>query len=87
MNGKLMNIFRHYCRLKSFLCRRRARLLALEMTVKRLNHLGINACVVGAVNEPIGPKDILVVGSGSGESIFPKHITACAKRYDAKLFI
>ncbi|EBS3046506.1 3-hexulose-6-phosphate isomerase [Salmonella enterica subsp. enterica serovar Tchad] len=61
-------------------------LLALEMTVKRLNHLGINACVVGAVNEPpIGPKDILVVGSGSGESIFPKHITACAKRYDAKI--
>lgn len=28
-------------------------LLALEMTVKRLNHLGINACVVGAVNDPL----------------------------------
>lgn len=61
-------------------------LLALEMTVKRLNHLGINAGVVGAVNEPpIGPGDLLVVGSGSGESIFPKHITACAKRFDAKI--
>ncbi|NDO83773.1 3-hexulose-6-phosphate isomerase [Citrobacter sp. NCU1] len=61
-------------------------LLALEMTVKRLNHLGINACVVGAVNEPpIGPRDVLVVGSGSGESIYPKHIAVCAKRYNAKI--
>ncbi|MFK3707828.1 6-phospho-3-hexuloisomerase [Raoultella sp. BIGb0138] len=58
--------------------------LALETTVKRLNHIGITACEVGAINEPpIAPGDVLVVGSGSGESIFPKHIAQCAKRYGA----
>lgn len=61
-------------------------MLALETSVKRLNHAGINACVVGAVNEPpIGKNDVLVVGSGSGESIIPKHIATCAKKYDAKV--
>lgn len=61
-------------------------MLALETAVKRLNHLGINACVVGAVNEPpIGASDVLVVGSGSGESLFPKHIAACAKGFGATL--
>lgn len=58
--------------------------LALETTVKRLNHIGVSACEVGAINEPpIKPGDVLVVGSGSGESIFPKHIALCAKRYGA----
>ncbi|QWA09278.1 SIS domain-containing protein [Sodalis ligni] len=61
-------------------------LLALETAVKRLNHVGIKACVVGDINEPpIGPRDVLVVGSGSGESIFPKHIAGCAKKYGATL--
>ncbi len=61
-------------------------MLALETTVKRLNHVGVNACVVGAVNEPpIGQNDVLVVGSGSGESIIPKHIATCAKKYHAKV--
>lgn len=61
-------------------------MLALETMVKRLNHVGINACVVGAINEPpIGEKDVLVVGSGSGESLIPKHIASCAQKYQAKI--
>jgi 6-phospho-3-hexuloisomerase len=59
-------------------------LLALQTTAKRFNHLGIKSWVVGEINEPpIGLKDILVVGSGSGESLFPKHIAARAKQFGA----
>ncbi len=61
-------------------------LLALETAVKRLNHLGIRAYTVGALNEPpMGANDLLVVGSGSGESIYPRHIAQCAKAYDARI--
>ena len=61
-------------------------LLALETAVKRLNHLGIHAYTVGALNEPpIGTRDLLVVGSGSGESIYPRHIAQCAKSYGARI--
>lgn len=59
-------------------------LLALQTTAKRFNHLGIKSWVVGEINEPpIGPQDILVVGSGSGESLFPRHIAARAKEFGA----
>ncbi len=61
-------------------------MLALETMAKRLTHLGINTSVVGAINEPpIGPSDLLVVGSGSGESLIPKQIASCAKRYEAQV--
>ena len=47
-------------------------LLSLEAFAKRLAHLGIDAVVVGEITEPaFTDKDLLVVGSGSGESLFP----------------
>lgn len=60
--------------------------LALEATVKRFSHLGLNCYMVGALDEPpIGDKDLLIVGSGSGESIFPLDITDKAKQYGARI--
>ena len=60
--------------------------IALSAFAKRLNHLGIQTWLVGDVNEPpIGKSDLLLVGSGSGESLFPKNIAVCAKKYDAKI--
>lgn len=61
-------------------------MLSLQAFVKRLNHIGIKAWSVGDINEPaITDKDLLVVGSGSGESIFPLGIARCAKQFNAKL--
>lgn len=61
-------------------------LLMLQAFVKRLNHLGIQANYVGAVDEPaITENDLLIVGSGSGESIVPLEIMKIAKRYGAKI--
>ena len=60
-------------------------LLMLQAFEKRLNHLGIDAYYVGEINEPaITEKDLLIVGSGSGESVFPLSIIKIAKKYDAK---
>lgn len=60
--------------------------IALSAFVKRLNHLGIPAWLVGDVNEPpVGSRDVLVIGSGSGESIYPKNIALCARKYGARL--
>jgi 6-phospho-3-hexuloisomerase len=61
-------------------------LLMLQAFAKRLNHLGINANFVGAIDEPaITDKDLLIVGSGSGESAFPLAIVKIAKKYNAKI--
>lgn len=61
-------------------------LLMLQALVKRLNHLGISAYYVGAIDEPaITEHDILIVGSGSGESIIPVNIVKIAKKYGAKI--
>ena len=61
-------------------------LLMLQAFVKRLNHLGITAYYVGAVEEPaITPDDILIVASGSGESAIPLVITEIAKKHNAKV--
>lgn len=47
-------------------------LLSLEAVAKRLAHIGIQTVVVGQITEPaITAKDLLIVGSGSGESAFP----------------
>src|SRR5699024_4903188 len=50
-------------------------LLSLEAVAKRLAHLGIDTVIVGQITEPaITDNDLLIVGSGSGESIFPLSI-------------
>lgn len=61
-------------------------LMMLQAFVKRLNHLGIKAYFVGEVNEPaITEGDLLIVGSGSGESAIPVAISNIAKKYNAKI--
>lgn len=62
--------------------------LSLEAFTKRLVHLGIKACCVGDIAEPaITNKDILVIGSGSGESIIPLAIAKKAKEIGCKKII
>jgi 6-phospho-3-hexuloisomerase len=59
-------------------------LLALEAIAKRLGHLGVATVVVGQVTEPaITNRDLLIVGSGSGESAIPLAIAAKAKSLGA----
>ena len=61
-------------------------LLSLKAFAKRLNHLGISAYCVGDTNEPaITEKDLLVVGSGSGESVVPVAIARVARQQRARL--
>jgi len=61
-------------------------LLALQCIVKRLSHLGISAHYVGEITEPaIRPGDLLVVGSGSGTTLFPSAIAEKAKGIGAKV--
>lgn len=61
-------------------------LLSLQAIAKRYAHLGIQTVVVGQITEPaITPKDVLVVGSGSGETIFPTGIARKAKGIGAKV--
>ncbi len=60
--------------------------MSLEAFAKRLSHLGINANVVGDITEPaITANDLLIVGSGSGESIIPIAIAKKAKELGAKI--
>ncbi|CUX32707.1 3-hexulose-6-phosphate isomerase [Clostridium sp. C105KSO13] len=61
-------------------------LLSLEAIAKRYAHLGIRTVVVGQITEPaITQKDILVVGSGSGETLYPAGIARKAKSIGAKI--
>lgn len=60
--------------------------MSLEAIAKRMSHLGINAHCVGDVCEPaITDKDLLIVGSGSGMSLFPVAIGRRAKEFNAKV--
>ena len=60
--------------------------LSLQAMVKRLNHLGVRAWCVGEINEPaITEKDLLIVGSGTGESAVPLAIARAARRYSARV--
>ena len=60
--------------------------LSLLAFVKRLNHLGIDATYVGAIDEPaIGTEDLLIVGSGSGETAIPVAIAKMAKNIGVKI--
>lgn len=62
--------------------------LSLEAFTKRLCHLGIQAHCVGDITEPaLTDKDILIVGSGSGESVIPVAIAKKAKELHAKRII
>lgn len=61
-------------------------LLSLEAMAKRYAHLGIRAVIVGEITEPaITQKDVLIVGSGSGETLFPAGIAGKAKAAGAKV--
>ncbi|WP_029154105.1 6-phospho-3-hexuloisomerase [Microbacterium gubbeenense] len=56
--------------------------LALEAIAKRLAHLGIDTVMVGQITEPaITDADLLIVGSGSGESAIPLAIAAKARSF------
>lgn len=61
-------------------------LLSLQAICKRFAHLGIGAHYVGEITEPaITDKDLLIVGSGSGESLFPVAIAKKAKALGVKV--
>ncbi|OIJ11544.1 sugar isomerase [Anaerobacillus alkalilacustris] len=61
-------------------------LLSLKAVAKRLAHLGVKTYVVGQITEPaITERDLLIVGSGSGETGFPLIIAKKAKQYNAKV--
>jgi 6-phospho-3-hexuloisomerase len=61
-------------------------LLSLQAIVKRFSHLGISAYYVGEIIEPaITEKDLLIVGSGSGASLFPLSIAKKAKQFGARV--
>lgn len=61
-------------------------LLSLEAIAKRLAHIGVDTVIVGEITEPaITDEDLLIVGSGSGESLFPLMIAKKAKSYNAKV--
>lgn len=60
--------------------------LALEAMAKRFNHLGVSAHIVGDINEPaMTDKDVLIVGSGSGESLVPVAIAKKAKQIGGRI--
>ncbi len=57
-------------------------MIMLQAFVKRLNHLGIEAYYVGEINEPaITKDDVLIVASGSGESVVPVAIERVATKF------
>ncbi|MCU1407247.1 MAG: hypothetical protein JWQ43_3550 [Glaciihabitans sp.] len=61
-------------------------LLSLQAVAKRLAHLGIDSVIVGQITEPaITASDLLIVGSGSGESAIPLAIAAKAKSHGAQV--
>lgn len=60
--------------------------LALQCFGKRLSHLGFKIELVGSLTEkPATRKDLLIVASGSGESIVPLNITKKAKKIGCKI--
>ena len=55
-------------------------MLSLESLTKRFAHLGIDSHYVGEITEPcFTDKDLLIVGSGSGNSLFPLNIAKKAR--------
>ena len=69
-----------------FLCGVGRVLVSLQAFCKRLNHLGIKAFWVGEINEPAATKNsLLIVGSGSGESICPVALVKKASSLGVKI--
>lgn len=61
-------------------------LLSLQAVCKRFAHLGIDTHYIGEITEPaITSEDLLIVGSGSGETLFPVAMARKAKQLGAKL--
>lgn len=61
-------------------------MLSLQAICKRFAHFGIKAHCVGEITEPaITDKDLLIVGSGSGETLFPVVIAQKAKKIGTKV--
>lgn len=61
-------------------------MLSLQAFAKRLSHLGIDVHCVGEITEPaITEKDLLIVGSGSGNSLLPVGIAKKAKQFNCKI--
>ncbi len=61
-------------------------MLVMQSFAKRLKHLSIDAHVVGEIVEPpITKGDILIVGSGSGETMIPVNMARLAKKLEAKV--
>ena len=59
---------------------------SLQSICKRLAHLGLDTHCVGDVTEPAAtPNDLLIVASGSGESLFPKAMAEKAKALNVKI--
>ena len=60
--------------------------LALQCFGKRLSHLGFKVELVGSLTEkPATKKDLLIVASGSGESIVPLQIAKKANKIGCKI--
>ena len=60
--------------------------LSLQCFGKRLAHLGINVEIIGSITEkPATNKDLLIIASGSGESIIPLNIAKKAKIYKTRI--
>ena len=56
-------------------------MLSLQCICKRLAHLGVKAHYVGEITEPhLNREDLLIVGSGSGSSLFPAAIARKARQ-------
>lgn len=61
-------------------------MLSLKAVAKRMAHLGIQVHCVGEITEPaITDKDLLIVASGSGTSVFPLEIAKKAKQFNVKI--
>lgn len=61
-------------------------LLSLQAIAKRWAHLGIDTVIVGQITEPaISDKDLLIVGSGSGQSAIPLAIARKADELGARV--
>ena len=61
-------------------------MLSLQAIAKRWAHLGIETHLVGEITEPaITPEDVLIVGSGSGTTLFPAGIAQKAHKIGAKV--
>lgn len=62
--------------------------LSLQCFGKRLSHLGIKVELVGSLTEkPATTKDLLIVASGSGESLIPVQIAKKAKQIKCKILL